>query len=110
MNGRLSPAQIRLLNEIHATERGVLYVRRFSRYARTIEALAARGRVRKVEPDHSSLGMDGWAATPDPFTRGDRETGAHAEACRDKSCLMCCRCWCHFATTDPTPQTDSADG
>jgi hypothetical protein len=57
----LTPAQKRLLADIEATERGVLYVDRYGRYARTIDALASKGLIHKVEPDHSSLGQDGWS-------------------------------------------------
>jgi hypothetical protein len=69
---RITPAQRRLLDEIRATERGVLYVGRYSRYARTIDALAEKGLVRKVEPDHSSLGQDGWALVEDRQPETDR--------------------------------------
>jgi hypothetical protein len=60
----LTKAQRAMLDDIAATERGVLYVRRFSRYGRTVEALEKRGFVVKVEPDHSTIGMDGWSLAP----------------------------------------------
>jgi hypothetical protein len=58
---RITPSQRRLLDDIRATERGVLYIARAGRRARTINALAAKGLVRNVEPDHPNDAMDGWA-------------------------------------------------
>jgi hypothetical protein len=66
MSPRLSKPQAELLAEIKATERGVLYIDRYGRYARTIEALARRGLVHIVEPDRSPHGQDGWAACEPP--------------------------------------------
>lgn len=59
----LSPAQRTLLTEIAETERGVLYVRRYSPAARTVEALATRGLIHRSEPDYSGMVMDGWSLT-----------------------------------------------
>lgn len=59
MGSSLSKPQKDLLNEI--AEAGVLYVRRNSRYDRTVESLRRRGLVEVVEPDYSRLGMNGWA-------------------------------------------------
>jgi hypothetical protein len=56
---RLSEPQQLLLDEIR--EAGVLYIRRWSRYRRTVDVLCRKGLVRMVEPDHSSMGMDGYA-------------------------------------------------
>jgi hypothetical protein len=58
---RITSAQRQMLDDIRATARGVIYIKRSGRYGRTIDALAAKGLVRKVEPDHSRRGMDGWA-------------------------------------------------
>jgi len=66
MTRALTRPQATLLAEIKATERGVLYIDRYGRYARTIEALERRGLVRIVEPDHSRHGHDGWAAVDAP--------------------------------------------
>lgn len=60
MAAKLTPHQRALLDEIR--EAGVLYIRRYARYHRTVEALERKGLVECVEPDYSRMGQDGWAA------------------------------------------------
>lgn len=58
-NPRLSPAQQQLLDEIRATG---LYIKRNTRYERTVLALERKGLVRLDSPDYSKLAMDHWVA------------------------------------------------
>lgn len=62
---RLTPAQRTMLAEIAETERGVLYVRRFSSAGRTADALLNRGLIHRSEPDYSGMQQDGWSLTDD---------------------------------------------
>lgn len=57
---RLSKPQKALLEEIRAV--GVLYIKRYGRYDRTVQALLDRGLVFVKEPDYSRMGQDGYAA------------------------------------------------
>lgn len=57
---RISEPQRKLLEEIRAN--GILYVRRWGRYSRTVSALRQKGLVKIVEPDYSQQGMDGYSA------------------------------------------------
>ncbi len=68
-NQSLSTPQRALLDEIR--EKGGLYIRRDTRYDRTIQSLHRRGLVECDEHDHSTLGMDHWiAASPTPTETG----------------------------------------
>lgn len=64
---KLTPAQQTLLDEIERNavrgKGGGLYIRRYSRYWRTICALERRGLVRCDDHDHSTLGQDHWVPT-----------------------------------------------
>jgi hypothetical protein len=57
---KLTPAQQEMLDEIKETKSGIMYIRRSSRFYRTIEILERRGLVFKAEPDYSTWGQDGW--------------------------------------------------
>lgn len=56
----LTPAQRALLHELRSGPG--LYIHRYKRYARTIEALERRGLVRCDAPDFSRMGQDHWVA------------------------------------------------
>jgi hypothetical protein len=58
----LTGPQRALLDEIRET--GVLYVKRYGRYHRTVAALVRRGLVVQSEPDYSTNGMDGYSVAP----------------------------------------------
>lgn len=59
MSTRLSIPQQELLAEIEA--KGVLYIRRYGRYGRTIEALCRKGFVYRAH--YSGFALDGWRRT-----------------------------------------------
>ena len=66
MSRKLSHPMQMLLDEIRRNGQmrgGGLYVKRYGRYWRTIEALEKRGLVRCDEPDFSRNGQDHWVAT-----------------------------------------------
>lgn len=58
---KLSDAQADLLEEI--VEKGVLYVKTYSRYGRTVKSLERKGLVEVVEPDFTKLQMPGYRPT-----------------------------------------------
>lgn len=59
----LTKAQKLMIFEIAEAERGVLYVRDYTQPARTANALRVRKLIEVVEPDHSSLRMQGYGLT-----------------------------------------------
>lgn len=63
---RLTKPQRDLLDEIRET--GILYIARYGRYGRTVQALERRGLVFRSEPDYSALNQDGWSVVPQPAT------------------------------------------
>lgn len=60
----LSSKQHELLEELReATANGrCIYIRRYSNWDRTAQALANRGLAHVTEPDHSMNRQDGWQA------------------------------------------------
>lgn len=69
---RLTSPQRALLDEI--AEAGILYVGRYMRYARTVNALVAKGYAVIVEPDYSQFAHDGYAVTPKAVEEFAEET------------------------------------
>lgn len=77
---RLSAPQRALLDEIR--EAGVLYVRRYGRYYRTVAALVQKGYATVVEPDYSRVGQDGYSVTErgsNPQVAGDNNASQEGE-------------------------------
>jgi hypothetical protein len=65
---KLSDPQQALLDEIRGG--AGLYIKRWSQYQRTIDALERRGLVRCDEPDYSRLRMAHWVATNPTAEKG----------------------------------------
>lgn len=58
---KLTVPQEVLLDEID--QAGLLYVRTYSKYGRTVGALRKKGLVEVVEPDYSARSMHGYSVT-----------------------------------------------